>query len=76
MSKAAYQTTDDRSGVPEDDSNAPTGQVSDDSYATGKTEAVPVVGDDAHVEDPIQADGADTDQALGTFRSLTLNVMC
>jgi hypothetical protein len=45
---------------------APPGQVSDPSYKTGKGEGpVPVVDDDAPVEDPMTLGKADTDKQLG-----------
>jgi hypothetical protein len=52
---------------------APPGQVSDPSYKTRGTESVPVVDDDAPVEDPMKTRQADSDRQLGVslfvFRS-------
>jgi hypothetical protein len=45
---------------------APPGQVNDPSYKTRGTESVPVVDDDAPVEDPMKMGQADSDQQLGT----------
>lgn len=46
---------------------APSGIVADDSYKTGGNEPVPVVSDDAPVEDPIDDKTADTDAQLGKY---------
>jgi hypothetical protein len=45
----------------------PTGEVTDNSYATGNTkgEPIPVTSDNATVEDPIDDKTADTDEQLG-----------
>jgi hypothetical protein len=48
----------------EDKYDGPTGEVKDDSYATGESE-IPVQSDDAPVEDPINPDNADSDEMLG-----------
>ncbi|KAI2627060.1 hypothetical protein GGS26DRAFT_562565 [Hypomontagnella submonticulosa] len=65
MSKTAFHQTDDKaSGVLPDE--APEGQVSDSSYATGPNEdaGIPVLKDDDNVEDPISAKSADSDRQL------------
>ncbi|KAJ3577144.1 hypothetical protein NPX13_g3418 [Xylaria arbuscula] len=65
MSKYSYSETDERRGQPEDIREAPTGEFNDNSYATERqAEAVPVVGDEASIEDPIQPEEADSDQQL------------
>ncbi|CAI4212822.1 unnamed protein product [Parascedosporium putredinis] len=65
MSKYSYQQTDD---VASDDlpQGAPDGQVSDNSYARpgGRNEPIPVVKDEASIEDPINESNADSDQQL------------
>ncbi|KAK0738663.1 hypothetical protein B0T18DRAFT_422538 [Schizothecium vesticola] len=64
MSKTAHPYADDKPGaeLPED---APTGQVNDPSYKTSGDETVPVVDDDAPVEDPVGGLGdADSDKQL------------
>ena len=72
MSKVAHAYTDDKPGadLPRE---APTGQINDPSYKTkGKagTESVPVIDDDAPVEDPMRPGEADSDKQLG---KLSLN---
>ncbi|RYP51789.1 hypothetical protein DL768_002936 [Monosporascus sp. mg162] len=69
MSKVAYHQSDDKerttTGVRGDE--VPEGQVQDDSFVLGadkKGEPVPVVGDNAKVEDPIDARQADSDRQL------------
>ncbi|KAI0970655.1 hypothetical protein F4678DRAFT_462356 [Xylaria arbuscula] len=66
MSKSSWSETDDRHGVPEDIREAPPGQVSDDSYVTKgrNAEPVPVVGDEASIEDPVRPEKADSDEQL------------
>ncbi|KAI1300594.1 hypothetical protein F5Y03DRAFT_397071 [Xylaria venustula] len=66
MSKSSWSETDDRRGVPEDIREAPTGQVNDDSYVTEGRNAqpVPVVGDEASIEDPVRPEKADSDEQL------------
>ncbi|KAI1347443.1 hypothetical protein F5Y01DRAFT_295124 [Xylaria sp. FL0043] len=66
MSKSSWRETDDRSGEPEDIREAPTGQVNDDSYTTENknTESVPVVSDEAAIEDPVRPEQADTNEQL------------
>ncbi|CCC11548.1 hypothetical protein SMACR_04537 [Sordaria macrospora] len=64
MSKVAHAYADDKPGanLPNE---APAGQVNDPSYKTkGSTEAVPVIDDDAPVEDPIRPEEADSDKQL------------
>jgi hypothetical protein len=52
----------------EDD--APSGEIHDDSYATGSDAKVnPVVSDDAPVEDPYEGADPDSDKQLGKFTS-------
>ncbi|RYP47775.1 hypothetical protein DL769_011286 [Monosporascus sp. CRB-8-3] len=69
MSKVAYHQSDDKerttTGVRENE--VPEGQVQDDSFVLGadkKGESIPVVGDTAKVEDPIDAREADSDRQL------------
>lgn len=65
MSKTAHPYADDKPGaeLPDD---APTGQVNDPSYKSSDNDAVPVVDDDAPVEDPVGGLGnADSDKQLG-----------
>ncbi|RYO95420.1 hypothetical protein DL764_007695 [Monosporascus ibericus] len=69
MSKVAYHQSDDRerttTGVRGDE--VPEGQVQDESFVLGadkKGEPVPVVGDNAKVEDPIDTKQADSDRQL------------
>ncbi|RYP48636.1 hypothetical protein DL768_005480 [Monosporascus sp. mg162] len=69
MSKVAYHQSDDKpsstTGAPEDE--VPEGQVQDDSYVMGADkngEPVPVIGDDAKVEDPVDAKDADSNRQL------------
>ncbi|KAJ4399457.1 hypothetical protein N0V85_006013 [Neurospora sp. IMI 360204] len=63
MSKVAHAYADDKPGadLPRD---APDGQVNDPSYKTKGTEAVPVIDDDAPVEDPVRPEEADSDDQL------------
>ncbi|KAI1373474.1 hypothetical protein F4677DRAFT_216481 [Hypoxylon crocopeplum] len=64
ISITAYHQADDKASaaLPND---APEGQVSDESYATGKDDAsIPVVKDDDAVEDPISLKEADSDKQL------------
>lgn len=46
----------------------PTGAVRDDSYVnrSDQSESVPVQADDKDIEDPIDAETADSDEQLGT----------
>jgi len=67
MSKTAHPYADDKPGaeLPED---APTGQVNDPSYKTSGNVTVPVVDDDAPVEEPVDGLGnADSDKQLGRW---------
>ncbi|TFB02635.1 hypothetical protein CCMA1212_005167 [Trichoderma ghanense] len=65
MSKYANQQIDDKDTNDTLGADVPEGQVQDNSYMTGsQTESVPVQGDDAPVEDPIQASSADSDKQL------------
>jgi hypothetical protein len=65
MSKAApYQVDEAGADLPRE---CPPGQVSDPSYKTRGTESVPVVDDEAPVDDPIKPGQADSDQQLGAF---------
>jgi hypothetical protein len=68
MTEAAPYQSDDKLGadLPRE---APPGQVNDPSYKTGATEAVPVVDDDAPVEDPMKPGRADSERQLGTLPS-------
>lgn len=55
--------------------DVPAGDSMDNDYAsrTGQSE-IPVVKDDAQIEDPIADDGtADSDEALGTYLSAILS---
>ncbi|KAL2019052.1 hypothetical protein VTK56DRAFT_10156 [Thermocarpiscus australiensis] len=63
MSKAAYAYSDDKPGadLPKE---APEGQVSDPSYKTEGNEPVPVIDDNAPVEDPMRPGAADSDKQL------------
>ncbi|KAK3935195.1 hypothetical protein QBC46DRAFT_358443 [Diplogelasinospora grovesii] len=63
MSKVAYAYSDDKAGD-ELPKGAPEGQVNDPSYKTSKNEAVPVIDDDAPVEDPMKPGKADSDAQL------------
>jgi len=47
--------------------NAPEGQVQDDSYTMGNRnkEPIPVLKDDAVIEDPVKPSSADSDEMLG-----------
>jgi len=67
MSKSSYSQTDDKISQDDLDTKVPEGRVQDDSYVTGngKNEPIPVQGDDAPVEDPINAATADSDKQLG-----------
>lgn len=70
MSKNAWQQADDKDSSVDVPANVPSGDVQDDSYATsGPKEPVPVQGDDAPVEDPIDAKTADSDEQLGKYAS-------
>ncbi|KAI0386334.1 hypothetical protein F5Y04DRAFT_243866 [Hypomontagnella monticulosa] len=65
MSKSAFHQTDNKaSGILPDE--APEGRVSDSSYATGSRDDanIPVLKDDDQVEDPINADEANSDKQL------------
>ena len=55
---------------------APTGDVQDSEYVsrTGQSE-IPVTKDDAPIEDPIDAETADSDKQLGKYSSL-LSMSC
>ncbi|KAI0431895.1 hypothetical protein F5Y09DRAFT_354423 [Xylaria sp. FL1042] len=66
MSKSSWRETDDRRGEPEDIREAPTGQLNDDSYATQNknAESVPVVSDEASIEDPVRPGQADSNAQL------------
>jgi len=64
MTEAAPYQSDEKLGanLPRE---APPGQVNDPSYKTsGGTQAVPVVDDDAPVDDPVKPGRADTDRQL------------
>lgn len=76
MSKVAHAYTDDKPGadLPKE---APEGQVNDPSYKTSSNEAIPVIDDDAAVEDPIRPGDADSDKQLRmyiTTRGVTVRV--
>ncbi|RYO79632.1 hypothetical protein DL766_010585 [Monosporascus sp. MC13-8B] len=69
MSKVAYHQSDDKpsstTGVRDDE--VPEGHVQNDSYVMGadkKGEPAPVVGDDAKVEDPVDAKDPDSNRQL------------
>ncbi len=64
MSKVAHAYADDKAGA-DLPKGAPEGQVDDSSYKTGRNEAIPVVGDNERVEDPIRPGAADSDKQLG-----------
>lgn len=66
MSKVANAYADDKEGA-ELPKGAPPGQVSDSSYKTRMNEPVPVMGDNAPVEDPMRPGEADSDRQLGEF---------
>jgi hypothetical protein len=54
--------------------NAPSGEFRDDSYVSrqgSKNEPLPVQADSDNVEDPIDADKADTDEQLGELCQFT-----
>ncbi|KAI1458732.1 hypothetical protein F4805DRAFT_474031 [Annulohypoxylon moriforme] len=65
MSKNAYNQIDDKS-TGDFSSEAPSGQVYDESYTTkGQNDGgIPVIKDDERVEDPINPKDADSDQQL------------
>ncbi|KAI8404264.1 hypothetical protein FOFC_15759 [Fusarium oxysporum] len=68
MSQVSWSKSDDKPGRVEDQPEAPAGQVTDDSYVTGKERdagPVPVIGDDDPVEAPVQPTKSDSDEALG-----------
>ncbi|RYP07090.1 hypothetical protein DL764_002722 [Monosporascus ibericus] len=68
MSKVAYHQSDDKSSSTSvREGEVPEGQVQDDSYVMGtdkKGESVPVMGDDAEVEDPVDTKGTDSNRQL------------
>ncbi|RBA11000.1 hypothetical protein FPRO05_14317 [Fusarium proliferatum] len=67
MSQVSWPKSDDKPGRVEDQPEAPAGQVTDDSYVTGKERdagPVPVIGDDDPVEAPVQPTKSDSDEAL------------
>ncbi|KAG6989386.1 hypothetical protein FocnCong_v021076 [Fusarium oxysporum f. sp. conglutinans] len=67
MSQVSWSKSDDKPGRVEDQPEAPAGQVTDDSYVTGKERdagPVPVIGDDDPVEAPVQPTKSDSDEAL------------
>ncbi|EGU83492.1 hypothetical protein IWW34DRAFT_638377 [Fusarium oxysporum f. sp. albedinis] len=71
MSQVSWSKSDDKPGRVEDQPEAPAGQVTDDSYVTGKERdagPVPVIGDDDPVEAPVQPTKSDSDEALGGMR--------
>lgn len=51
------------------DQQIPDGVATDNDYVsrTGQKDTIPVQSDDATVEDPIDAETADSDQQLGTL---------
>ncbi|TDZ41470.1 hypothetical protein CTRI78_v009584 [Colletotrichum trifolii] len=63
MSKNSWPQSDEKaSSLPAD---APEGQVYDDSYASRSgQDSVPVIKDDAQVEDPVDPATADSDKQL------------
>ncbi len=75
MSKTAHHYQDDKPGA-ELPSEAPTGQVSDSSYKTGRNEPVPVVSDDAKIEDPMNLGNADSDKQLGMPQLFSFILIC
>ncbi|KAK5631101.1 hypothetical protein RRF57_006816 [Xylaria bambusicola] len=81
MSKYSYAETDDRRGQPKDIREAPTGEFNDNSYASRQSnESVPVVGDQASVEDPIRPEEAGSDQQLSAsldqpYRTTEANIV-
>lgn len=66
MTESAPYQRDDKLGASLE-RDAPPGQVNDPSYKTRGNEAVPVVDDDAPVDDPMKPGSADSDRQLGTF---------
>ncbi|KAI1199097.1 hypothetical protein F5X97DRAFT_342045 [Nemania serpens] len=66
MSKSSRSETADRRTEPEDIREAPTGQVNDSSYVSAKSDAasVPVVSDEAAIEEHFKPGEADSDQQL------------
>lgn len=53
--------------------DVPTGSVQDNSYVSRpgeKAEPIPVQSDDMKIEDPIDANTADSDRQLGTFHTI------
>jgi hypothetical protein len=71
-SKAApyQQDTKEGANLPRE---APPGDVNDPSYKTRGTESVPVVDDDAPVEDPMKLGQADSEGQLGMFLSFSFS---
>ncbi|KAK4169567.1 hypothetical protein QBC43DRAFT_307991 [Cladorrhinum sp. PSN259] len=63
MSKTGFRYADSKEGAPIP-KEAPSGIVDDSSYKTKGTESVPVVDDNAPVEDPIDPKTADSDEQL------------
>jgi hypothetical protein len=69
MSKTGFRYADSKEGAPIP-KEAPSGIVDDSSYKTKGTESVPVVDDNAPVEDPIDPKTADSDEQLGVYLPL------
>ncbi|KAL2150562.1 hypothetical protein VTH82DRAFT_7125 [Thermothelomyces myriococcoides] len=63
MTESAPYQRDDKLGASLE-RDAPPGQVNDPSYKTRGNEAVPVVDDDAPVDDPMKPGSADSDRQL------------
>ncbi|KAL2145273.1 hypothetical protein VTI28DRAFT_7641 [Corynascus sepedonium] len=63
MTESAPYQRDDKIGA-DLAREAPPGQVNDPSYKTSGTSSVPVVDDDAHIDDPMQPGNADSDKQL------------
>jgi hypothetical protein len=69
MSKTAHPYQDDKLGA-ELPPEAPEGRVNDPSYKTGKNEPVPVIDDEAQIEDPMKLGKADSSKQLGMLYHL------
>lgn len=75
MSKYSWSETDDRRTEPEDIREAPTGQVNDNSYVSAKsdTASVPVIGDEAAIEDHVKPGEADSEQQLREYFHMSVH---
>lgn len=74
MTESAPYQRDDKIGA-DLAREAPPGQVNDPSYKTSGTASVPVVDDDAQIDDPMQPGNADSDKQLGTLvKRIVINI--